>query len=289
MNASDPETILVGVDGSQSSIEALVWAATLGHGLGTRVTAAMAWEYPARFALPRGGHPDRPADETDQQVVEQLEQIVEQSGLENVECRALRGPAHDALQRWSTRPEIRMLVLGTRGLGPIAGLLLGSVSRSLLFKTTRPLVLVPRRTSPVRVGRLVVGLDGSPISEGVAAWSAKLCSDLDASATIVRCVDPGLEHSSERLDEIMTRSQLSFEIECCGVFRGLRVDHQPLAINGDPRRCLVETAEGEKAGLLVVGQRGTGQFAGLGGTASYLVRHSPLPLAIIPPPPDQKG
>lgn len=120
MNTTDTETILVGIDRSQSSIEALVWAAALGRGLGTRVTAAMAWEYPARFALPRGGNPDRPADEMDEQVVEQLEQIVDQAGLENVECRALRGPAHDALQRWSTRPEVKMLVLGTRGLGPIS-------------------------------------------------------------------------------------------------------------------------------------------------------------------------
>ncbi len=287
MNTPDTETILVGIDRSQSSIEALVWAAVLGHGLGTRVTAAMAWEYPARFALPRGGNPDRPADEIEQQVVEQLEQIVDQAGLENVECRALPGPAHDALQRWSTRPEVKMLVLGTRGLGPISGLLLGSVSRSLLFKTVRPLVLVPRHTSRVRISQVVVGLDGSPISESVAVWSAKLCSDLRASATILRCVDPGIEHSSERLDEIMTRSQLSFETECCGVFRGLRVAHRPIAMNGDPRRCLIETAEGEDAGLLVVGLRGTGQFAGLGGTASYLVRHSPLPLAVIPPPPDQ--
>jgi nucleotide-binding universal stress UspA family protein len=32
----------------------------------------------------------------------------------------------------------------------------------------------------------------------------------------------------------------------------------------------------------VVGRRGEGQFRGLGGTASYLVRHSPMPLAVTP-------
>lgn len=73
MSPQATEEILVGVDGSQSSIEALSWAATLGHSLGTRVTAAMAWEYPARAALPGGRKPDRPADEMDEQVVEQLE------------------------------------------------------------------------------------------------------------------------------------------------------------------------------------------------------------------------
>jgi nucleotide-binding universal stress UspA family protein len=90
-----------------------------------------------------------------------------------------------------------------------------------------------------------------------------------------------------RAREIMTRAQFDFESECCGVFRGLGVAHEPVIERGDPRRCLIETAQAEEAGLIVVGQRGAGQFDGLGGTASYLVRHSPLPLAIIPPPPDQ--
>jgi nucleotide-binding universal stress UspA family protein len=287
MNTSDRETILVGVDGSQSSIEALVWAEALGTKLGTRVTAAMAWKYPARFALPGGGKPDRPADEMDEQTVEQLEQIVNRAGLGNVECRSLRGPAPDALQRASTRPDVRMLVLGTRGLGTITGLMLGSVSRSLLFSTARPLILVPQHRTRARLDRIVAGLDGSPISNSVAAWTAKLCKDLGAAVTILRCVDPGAEHSPELLDEIMTRSQLDFESECCGVFRGLGVDHEPVIRRGDPRRCLIETAQGEEAGLIVVGQRGAGQFDGLGGTASYLVRHSSLPLAIIPPPPAQ--
>jgi nucleotide-binding universal stress UspA family protein len=287
MNTSDPKTILVGVDGSQSSIEALVWAEALGTKLGTSVTAVMAWKYPARFAFPGGGKPDRPADEMDEQAVEQLEQIVNRAGLGNVEYRALRGPAHDALQRASTRPDVEMLVLGTRGLGTITGLMLGSVSRSLLFNTARPLILVPQHRNRARLDRIVAGLDGSPISKSVAAWSAKLCKDLGAAVTILRCIDSGAEHSPELLDEIMTRAQFDFESECCGVFRGLGVAHEPVTKRGDPRRCLIETAQAEEAGLIVVGQRGAGQFDGLGGTASYLVRHSPLPLAIIPPPPDE--
>ncbi|MEA1901989.1 MAG: universal stress protein [Actinomycetota bacterium] len=146
---------------------------------------------------------------------------------------------------------------------------------------------MPGHGSRVRLDQVVVGLDDSAISERVAAWSAKLCKALGAAATILHCIDPGAEHSVERLDEITTRSQLSFEKESCAVFRGLKVDHQPVVENGDPRICLIETAERQEAGLIVVGQRGSGQFSGLGGTASYLVRHSPLPLAVIPPPPNQ--
>jgi nucleotide-binding universal stress UspA family protein len=45
---------------------------------------------------------------------------------------------------------------------------------------------------------------------------------------------------------------------------------------------LLETAARDEADLIVVGRWGEGQARGLGGTASYLVRHSPIPLAIIP-------
>jgi len=286
MDTFGPETILVGVDRSQNSIEALVWARALGARLGLGVTAAMVWQHLA-WDFPGAGKSDPSADDMDEMVVRDLESIIEEAGLENVQCRALRGPTHQALQQASTRPEVKMLVLGTRGLGPIAGLMLGSVSRKLLFGGTQPLVLVPQLEAHVPLDGVVVGLDGSPISESVAAWSARLCSDLGASATILRCIDPGAELPPGLFDEIMTRSQLELDLEWCGPFRDLGVDHRSIIESGDPRACLIETARVEKAGLIVIGLRGSGQFSGLGGTASYLVRHSTLPVAVIPALPDQ--
>ena len=286
MKVSETKTILVGVDGSRSSIEALKWAAILAESLGTGVTAAMAWRYLDESERSAASIPERPPDDIDRQLVEELHKAVDVAGLHDVECLPLRGPAHDALQKATTDPNIMMLVVGTRGLGPIAGLLLGSVSRKLLFSVTCPLVLVPRQGIDTKMDHVVVGLDGSAVSEAVAAFSATLCSGLGAAATVVRCIDAGAEHSSERIDEIMTVSQLTFERDNCAVFRGLGIPHEPVVKNGDPRICLIAAAERERAGLIIIGQHGTGQFAGLGGTASYLVRHSPLPLAIIPELPD---
>ncbi|MGB5167647.1 MAG: universal stress protein, partial [Acidimicrobiia bacterium] len=50
----------------------------------------------------------------------------------------------------------------------------------------------------------------------------------------------------------------------------------------DPRVALPETATRDEAGLIVIGTSGAGRFRGLGGTASYLARHSPVPIAVIP-------
>ncbi len=289
MSASDAKTILVGVDGSENSIDALIWSDALGSQAGIGVTAAKAWEHPTRRSVQGGHGSDLSADEMDEDVIAKLRKVSDEAGCANVTCRALRGPARHALQRASAEPEVTMLVLGTRGLGPIKGLLLGSVGRSLLFGTRCPLILVPRGAGRPRFDRVVIGLDFSPISESVTAWSARLCLALGASATILWCIDPGAEHSSERLDETMAREQDHLETASSGAFRNLGITHDAIVTAGDARRCLIDVALKQEAGLIVIGQRGKGQFDGLGGTASYLVRHSPLPLAIIPQPPTPRA
>jgi len=286
MSALENTTILVGVDGSQGSIEALAWAGMVAEDLGTRVTAAMVWRDRLASDRPYSDIPERPPDNIDHQLIEQLEKAVEAAGLDDVGYLPLRGSTHEALIEASARDDVALVVVGTRGLGPIAGLLLGSVSRKLLFATTCPLVLVPRGTGLMRIQSVVVGIDGSPVSEAAAVWSAMLCANLKASATVVHCLDTGAEHSSDRLDEIMTEAQLRFEKAHCAVFRGLEVPHESVVENGDPRLCLIKIATTEMAGLIIIGQHGEGQVSGLGGTASYLVRHSPLPLTIIPGPTD---
>jgi nucleotide-binding universal stress UspA family protein len=72
-----------------------------------------------------------------------------------------------------------------------------------------------------------------------------------------------------------------------GPFRELGVEYGVVVAHCDPRVALLETAERDEAELIVVGRLGEGQFRGLGGTASYLVRHSPIPLAVIPDSPDE--
>lgn len=282
MNTRENRTILVGVDGSHGSITALKWAAVLAEGIGAEITAAMVWRNlptSGRFAIAIA---ERPPDDIDHQLIEQLHIAAVEAGVENVDFLPLRGEAHEALLRAAAQLGVTLLIVGTRGLGPIGGLLLGSVSRRLLFSATLPLVLVPDDGVPEEIDHIVIGLDESLASRHAAAWSAKLCASLDAAATVVHCIEPGAEHSPERLDEIMTVAQLTFEKDECTVFRGLGVRHRAVVRNGDPRVCLIETAKKERAGLIVVGQHGEGQFSGLGGTASYLVQHSPVPLSIVP-------
>ena len=61
-----------------------------------------------------------------------------------LEVTAVQGPATEVLLKTADGLDASLIVVGTRGLGPLAGLLLGSVSRQLLFATDRPLALIPQ-------------------------------------------------------------------------------------------------------------------------------------------------
>ena len=64
----------------------------------------------------------------------------------------------------------QLLVLGDRGLGEVAGLVLGSVAVSLAARGACPVVVV-RGERAGADGPVVVGVDGSPVSEAALAFA----------------------------------------------------------------------------------------------------------------------
>ncbi|MFV9672109.1 MAG: universal stress protein [Acidimicrobiia bacterium] len=274
------DTILVGVDGSPNAGVAAAWAVEVGRRLDATVEAVAAWtEVPPPYV----DGVDEHAAEMNAHVAEIMAQALRSEGHGDINVTAIQGPIAQVLLSAADDREASMLVVGTRGLGPLSGLLLGSISRRLLFTAQRPLVVVPRRAppDPQALTRVLVGVDCSAVAQRVLSWSARFCADLGASATIVRCASPGCEKSPGLVDDLDNRVRSETEA-ALGEFRDLGVDYTIAVAHCDPRVALVENVASDQAGLIVIGSRGEGQFRGLGGTASYLARHSPVPLAVIP-------
>ena len=272
--------ILVGIDGSTSSSIAAAWAANLGFRTGAPVIAVAAWNEPPTSFMDGGGDP---ALHRNSDMEELATTKLHEAGVDGVRVTAIRGPITDTLLEAVDDFDASMLVVGTRGLGALSGLLLGSISRRLMFSTRRPLVVVPRTWSlnPPEVTRVLVGVDRSEIAERVLLWAARFCSEVGAPAAIVRCSSPGCERPPGHVDQIDDRARSNVE-RALQPFRDLGVEYSIVIAHCDPRVALVENAQDGRADLIVIGTRGQGQFSGLGGTASYLARHSPVPLAVIP-------
>jgi nucleotide-binding universal stress UspA family protein len=277
--------ILVGIDGSTDAAIAAAWALAIARRTNSEVKAAAVWkERPPPYAP----GVDELVSEMHTQTVDVANRSLLDAGLDGIEVTAMRGPVTEALLDTADALDASMLVVGTRGLGPLSGLLLGSISRRLLFTTHRPLVVVPRESTltPAALSRVLVGVDCSTVAERVLSWSAMFCASLGVPATIVRCADPGCEKPPGHVDRIDDWVRAEAE-EALASFRDLGVEYGVVVAHCDPRVALLETAEDDEAGLIVIGRQGEGQFRGVGGTASYLVRHSPIPLAVIAEPSDE--
>jgi nucleotide-binding universal stress UspA family protein len=274
------QPILVGIDGSTSSSIAAAWAAKLGFRTGAPVIAVAAWNEPPTSFMDGGGDP---AFHRNSDMADLATRTLHEAGVDGVQVTAIRGPITDTLLDATEEFDASMLVVGTRGLGPLSGLLLGSVSRRLMFAMQRPLVVVPRSSSldPPEMTRVLVGVDCSAVANRVLSWTAKFCSDVGVPATVVRCASPGCERPPGHVDQIDDRARSNVE-RALKPLRDLGVEYSIVIAHCDPRVALVENAENGQADVIVIGTRGEGQFLGLGGTASYLARHSPVPLAVIP-------
>ncbi len=280
MTERTQNTILVGVDGSPNAATAAAWAVELGYQLKTPVEAVAAWtEVPPPYV----DGVDEYVTVMNTHVADVMTQALDAEGLTDINVTAIEGPTVEVLLNTADDLEASMLVVGTRGLGPLSSLLLGSISRRLLVTTRRPLVVVPRRLppEPEALTRVIVGVDCSPVAQRVLSWSAGFCADLGVPVTIVRCASPGCERPPGLVEHLDDRVRSDTE-EALGEFRHLGVEYAIAIAHCDPRIALVENVTSQQAGLIVIGSRGEGQFRGLGGTASYLARHSPVPLAVIP-------
>lgn len=145
-NAPDAEgaarpRIVVGVDGSEHSAKALRWAIDEARLRGAAVQAVHAWSYP--FAMGVGVDASellmKGAESSAEAVLDHaMERVPKASGVEPV---LVMGLAAESLLEAAEGADL--LVLGSRGRGGFAGLLLGSVSHQCAQHATCPVVIVP--------------------------------------------------------------------------------------------------------------------------------------------------
>lgn len=143
-------TILVGVDDSAGSREALRWAADLGADLGARLVVAHVFEPLEHLAEVDPRTDLRALRERAAKVVEEeVCKPVRQRGVPYA-VRVLEGLPAQALADAGEEAQADLIVVGARRRGRVKDLLLGSTSRSITHLTTRPVAIIhlPRAPEP---------------------------------------------------------------------------------------------------------------------------------------------
>jgi nucleotide-binding universal stress UspA family protein len=138
---TEKNRIVVGVDGSPSSINALRWAARQAKLTGAEIEAVTVWSYPAGYGLAPVS--DGAADFEGDAGKVLFEALAEVSGIAPdvvIEPLVVHGHAADVLVREAKDADL--LVVGSRGHGGFAGMLLGSVSQHCVQHARCPVLVV---------------------------------------------------------------------------------------------------------------------------------------------------
>lgn len=135
--------IVVGVDGSESSKNALRWAARLAPPLNATIHAVVAWEYPIVFGV-EGGIPGawKPDENAEEILNNSLNAVFGKERPAGFVGSISQG--HPTFVLLDASKSAEMLIVGSRGLGGFAGLLLGSVSSACAEHAKCPVLVVHR-------------------------------------------------------------------------------------------------------------------------------------------------
>jgi nucleotide-binding universal stress UspA family protein len=284
------QEIVVGIDGSPASDAALRWAASEAACRGKRLRVLHAYDWRHAGARFVAGPPVQAAAEA-------LAQGIVDSGITEVrsltpQVEVVGGPAlgqtGHVLIRASS--DAALMVVGSRGRGGFASLLLGSVSHQVASHSHCPVVVVRGRPEPG--GPVVVGVDGSPAGDralGIAFEYARAhqCGLLGVRvvASVASAWGTGVPVYSGEADERMAAERIILA-DALAPWRDKFPDVEVEAVAADGHTAEVLTGLSATARLLIVGTRGHGGFSGLllGSVSQQLLHHAQCPVMIAHSP-----
>ena len=135
--------IVVGVDGSEHSNASLRWAVEEAQAHGAEIIAVFVWQMPF-LGMPGAFDRDEMEELSKKFLNETLAQVLPQEQVPTTKLVA-HGDVSESLIEASKGADL--LVLGSRGRGGFAGLMLGSVSSECVQHASCPVVVIKRPTS----------------------------------------------------------------------------------------------------------------------------------------------
>lgn len=292
--------VLFATDGSRSADRARDLLARLSWPVGTSFCVVSALEprgelFAAPWMMPAAAELDsvesellRHADVTLDDAVRTL-----QMPGRTVERLTVRGRPASAIVEEAGSWKADLLVLGNRGHGPIASMVLGSVSAEVVDHAPCPVLIV----RDDEIASIVFADDGSPgaaraalllrtwpifrglpvdvvsVAETAVPWNAGMAAGLYDEVMVSYAQD--VEAAREGMRTLAHRS--SDELQTAGVAA------VPHLLEGDPAHEIVEFARARPQSLVLVGTRGHGGLARLvlGSVARNVLLHSPGSVLVV--------
>lgn len=285
--------IVVGVDGSRESEDALIWAIDQAKRHDYTLRLVCAYSLPSFAAASLDGGfammDDSAIESGARAVVAKAIAQAEDNGVNAIADLETGDPAGVLVERSKTA---RLVVVGTRGGGGFADRLLGAVSSAVPAHAHCPVVVVPRHESGsafTPITRIVVGVDGSPAArkalsyalDEAIAWGAELTAVAAVPMTTGMGSLAWIPASVDR-ESVVADARAGLDATIDAVLQGREFNVRRHALDGNPAALLAEFSTA--VDLVVVGTRGRGGFAGLllGSTSQAVLNHTTCPVMVVP-------
>jgi nucleotide-binding universal stress UspA family protein len=280
--------VIVGVDGSPASRVAVDWAARDAALRGADLKLVHVLVPPAVMAFPEVPMPPgfmEWQDEEGRRLLDSAVKTVEEVGAQiEVSTEMVSGPAVPVLADLSSSAQ--MIVVGCRGRGALARVLLGSISTGLAHHAHCPVAIIhdedPLMAHPSKAP-VVVGVDGSPASEDAVAIAFEQASFRGVDLLAVHAwSDTGVfEFPGADWSTLQAAGEQTLSERLAGwQERYPDVLVRRVVVADKPAHQLLEQAE--SAQLLVVGSHGRGGIAGmlLGSVSTSVLHGARMPVII---------
>ena len=284
-------TIIVGVDESQGSIDAIALASRLAGITGSELMLVNVFPYDL--------HPSRAANRAFEEYLRRdsndlLERRRSSLGDKTVEVRAIPDVSSArGLHELAEQENAGLVVVGSTHTGRAGRVLPGSTAERLLNGSPCPVAVAPKGYAQRSSDELAVigcGYDASLSAAHALETAHRLAVATGARLRVIRVFKPlafdtppdsvlmgGMASYNDTLHERATR-ELESAIATIDAERGVEAEFTV----GDPGKLLAEASE--QLDLLVVGSRGYGPMHAVmvGGVAGRLVREAACPVIVVP-------
>lgn len=280
--------VVVGYDATPAAEAAVRWAAVEAARLGSALTVVCAVD-PGSVGGSHTSAPDlvRVGRELARRGAEVAQRTVPDAPPARV-VGTIGGAAGELVARSASAA---LLVVGAPRLRGVAAL--GSVSFGVTLHARCPVVLVPENSEPRRgadAGDVVAGVDGSRASRAALEIAAQLALARGRRLRVVSAWQPPprpgpADGCIDGTEQVAVRQE-SARHDLDTALDHLHHDHPGLQVSGstvEGPAVQVLVSSARDAGLLVVGSRGHGGFAGLalGSVCHAVVRSARVPVAVV--------
>jgi len=303
MNIFSGKAVLLATDGSRESTRAAHLAVTLSEKLGTElhvvhVGPALEEYINPELVIPEPEFWDTLREHAEEEAKPKLDEQVQkirEAGGEVSEAHVRVGLPDAEIVGLAEELEARLVVLGSRGLGPLKRVLMGSVSDSVVRHAHCPVLVVrgDGREREYPPGRILLATDGSEEAETAARAAVEIATATGSELHILFALfvdetlpyphpyarerwEASVERAKRRAREFVDEQAERIEDE------GGRVKDAHLAF-GTPEQEIVKLGEELDAGLIVLGSRGQGGIrrALMGSVSESVVRHAHCPVLVV--------